>query len=133
MHIAVTGAAGRIGRYVVRDLLAAGHSVQGIDAVAGSGLQVDLTDAGQVYGALAGADAVVHMGAWANAGMVPDARTYGDNTAGTYNVFQACADLSAARRVGFQQPGLRFFFCTSSLCADRRGASNAPGQQLCPV
>ena len=67
MHIAVTGAAGRIGRYIVRDLLAAGHSVQGIDAVAGSGLQVDLTDAGQVYGALAGADAVVHMGAWANA------------------------------------------------------------------
>ena len=61
MHIAVTGAAGRIGRYVVRDLLAAGHSVQGIDAVAGSGLQVDLTDAGQVYGALAGADAVVHL------------------------------------------------------------------------
>ena len=55
MHIAVTGAVGRIGRYVVRDLLAAGHSVQGIDAVAGSGLQVDLTDAGQVYGALAGA------------------------------------------------------------------------------
>ena len=51
MHIAVTGAVGRIGRYVVRDLLAAGHSVQGIDAVAGSGLQVDLTDAGQVYGA----------------------------------------------------------------------------------
>ena len=52
MHIAVTGAAGSIGRYVVRDLLAAGHSVQGIDAVAVSGLQVDLTDAGQVYGAL---------------------------------------------------------------------------------
>ena len=76
MHIAVTGAAGRIGRYVVRDLLAAGHSVQGIDAVAVSGLQVDLTDAGQVYGALAGADAVVHMGAWANAGMVPDALSY---------------------------------------------------------
>ena len=41
----------------------------------------------------------MHMGAWANASIVPDARTYGDNTAGTYNVFQACADLGVRRVV----------------------------------
>jgi len=117
MHIAVTGAAGRIGRYIVRDLLAAGHSVQGIDAVAGSGLQVDLTDAGQVYGALAGADAVVHMGAWANAGMVPDVRTYGDNTAGTYNVFQACADLGVRRVVSASSNQVYGFFSAPPLYA----------------
>jgi len=104
MRIAVTGSSGRIGRYAVRDLVAAGHEVTSLDvAVAperGSRtLRVDLTDAGQVYGALAGAEAVVHMGAWANAGVVPDTRTYGDNTRGTFNLFQACADLGIRRVV----------------------------------
>jgi len=104
MRIAVTGSSGRIGRYAVRDLAAAGHEVTSLD-VAGApepgsrALRVDLTDAGQVYGALAGAEAVVHMGAWANAGVVPDTRTYGDNTRGTYNLFQACADLGIRRVV----------------------------------
>ena len=39
------------------------------------------------------------MGAWANAGVVPDTRTYGDNVRGTFNVFQACADLGIQRVV----------------------------------
>ena len=100
MNIIVTGSAGRIGRYVVRDLLAQGHDVTGVDiAPGGKHLQVDLTDAGQVYGAFAGADAVAHIGAWANAGLVPDTRTYADNVSGTYNVFQACADLGIRRLV----------------------------------
>ena len=104
MRIAVTGSSGRIGRYVVRELVAAEHSVVGLDVAPGAEpgcryLRVDLTDAGQVYGALAGVQAVVHMGAWAHAGAVPDTRTYGDNTAGTFNVFQACADLGIRRVV----------------------------------
>ena len=100
MQILVTGASGRIGRYVVRELVEAGHSVTGVDILPpeeGSPrfLRVDLTDAGEVYQALAGAraEAVVHLGAWANAGIVPDTRTYGDNVQGTFNLFQACADL----------------------------------------
>jgi nucleoside-diphosphate-sugar epimerase len=40
---------------------------------------------------------VVHLGAWANAGIVPDTRTYGDNVRGAYNIFQACADLGIQR------------------------------------
>jgi len=104
MRVVVTGGSGRIGQYAVRDLVAAGHQVTSLDVnratEPGSGsVRVDLTDAGQVYGALAGAEAVVHMGAWANAGVVPDTRTYGDNTQGTYNVFQACADLGVKRVV----------------------------------
>jgi nucleoside-diphosphate-sugar epimerase len=110
MHIAVTGAAGRIGRYIIKDLRAAGHSIQALDMVASDGLQVDLTDAGQVYGALAGCEAVVHMGAWANAGMVPDTRTYGDNVTGTYNVFQACADLGIQRVVSASSNQIYGFF-----------------------
>ena len=104
MRIVVTGSAGRIGRYVVRDLVAAGHRVVGLDVLPGaeagaSHRLVDLTDAGQVYSALAGAEAVIHVGAWANAGIVPDTRTYADNVAGTFHVFQACADLGVRRVV----------------------------------
>ncbi|MGY8826242.1 MAG: NAD-dependent epimerase/dehydratase family protein [Candidatus Latescibacterota bacterium] len=113
MHIAVTGAAGRIGRYIIQDLRAAGHSVQAMDITAHSGLQVDLTDAGQVYGALSGCEAVVHMGAWANAGMVPDTRTYGDNVTGTYNVFQACADLGIKRVVSASSNQIYGFFAAA--------------------
>ena len=106
MQILVTGASGRIGRYVVKELVDAGHSVTSVDILASEGgssrfLRVDLTDAGEVYQALAAAEAeaVIHLGAWANAGVVPDTRTYGDNVRGTFNVFQACADLGIQRVV----------------------------------
>jgi nucleoside-diphosphate-sugar epimerase len=106
MNVLVTGASGRIGRYAVREMFQAGHSVTGVDVVPGvvpgvPSLLVDLTDAGQVYGAIARsrADAVIHLGAWANDGRVPDTRTYGDNVCGTFNVFQACADLGVRRIV----------------------------------
>lgn len=104
MNILVTGGSGRIGRYVVRELAAAGHTVTNADlaplpGLPGGFLKVDLTDAGDVYQALAytKSDAVVHLGAWANAGVVPDTRTYGDNVRGAYNLFQACADLGIRR------------------------------------
>ena len=106
MQILVTGASGRVGRYVVQEFVNAGHSVTGVDILGSDGssprfLRVDLTDAGEVYQALAvaEAEAVVHLGAWANAGVVPDTRTYGDNVRGTFNVFQACADLGIQRVV----------------------------------
>lgn len=106
MQVLVTGASGRIGRYVVKELMVAGHSVTGVDVLPSEAgmprfLRVDLTDAGEVYQALAtlGVEAVVHLGAWANAGIVPDTRTYGDNVQGTFNLFQACADLGIQRVV----------------------------------
>ena len=106
MNVLVTGGSGRIGRYVVRDLVAAGHTVTNADlapfpALPGGFLRVDLTDPGDIYQALAytKCEAVVHLGAWANAGIVPDTRTYGDNVRGAYNVFQACADLKIQRIV----------------------------------
>lgn len=106
MHILVTGGSGRIGRYVVRDLVEAGHTVTNADVapapeLPGSFLRVDLTDPGDVYQALAysKSEAVIHLGAWANAGVVPDTRTYGDNVRGAFNIFQACADLGIKRIV----------------------------------
>ncbi len=104
MQILVTGASGRISCYVVKELVNAGHSVTGVDILSSEErmsrfLRVDLTDAGEVYQALVGvqAEAVVHLGAWANAGVVPDTRTYGDNVQGAFNVLQACADLGIQR------------------------------------
>lgn len=104
MEILVTGASGRIGRYVVKELVGAGHSVTSVDILPAEEassrfLRVDLTDAGEVYQALSvsDAEAVVHLGAWANAGVVPDTRTYGDNVRSTFNLFQACADLGIQR------------------------------------
>lgn len=106
MNILVTGGSGRIGRYVVRELAAAGHTVTNADraplpGLPGGFLKVDLTDPGDVYQALAytRSEAVIHLGAWANAGVVPDTRTYGDNVRGAYNLFQACADLGVRRIV----------------------------------
>lgn len=91
---------------MVRDLIQAGHQVTSVDlapaAVPGVwSLIVDLTDAGQIYQALTAsqAEAVIHLGAWSGDHIVPATRTYGDNVQGTFNVFQACADLGIRRVV----------------------------------
>jgi nucleoside-diphosphate-sugar epimerase len=93
-----------IGRYVVRELVRAGHEVTNIGRSASGNLpcrhlRADLTNAGDVYEALAmaKAEAVVHLAAWANWGIVTHTRTYGDNVQGTFNLFQACADLGIRR------------------------------------
>ena len=59
-------------------------------------IMADLTDPGQAYAALAGCDAVVHMAAWANAGIVTDPRTFNDNTSALFNVLQAAAGVLSA-------------------------------------
>ncbi len=103
MNVLVTGSSGRIGVYVVQALEQAGHRVLGVDIVAGphTRLLVDLTKSGECYQALfrAQAEAVVHMGAWANPGVVVDTRTFGDNMQGVFNLFQACAELGIKRVV----------------------------------
>jgi nucleoside-diphosphate-sugar epimerase len=104
MRIAVTGASGKLGRTVVRELRANGHSVVALDAVgerAPGFVRVSLADYGQVADALAGIDgvhggldAVVHLGAIPAPGLAPDAETFHNNMTATFNVFQA------ARRAG---------------------------------
>ncbi len=106
MRVLVTGGGGRIGRFVVRELIAAGHQVTSLDlapaAASVPGLNTmrgDVTDAADVYGAIAytRADAVVHLAAWPDPGFVPDVRTYADNTSATFNVLEICHSLAVAR------------------------------------
>ena len=59
MRVIVTGGSGRAGSYTVRELVAAGHEVVNVDAarppadLPGGFIQLDLTDAGEVYDAFA--------------------------------------------------------------------------------
>ncbi|MGI4894653.1 MAG: NAD-dependent epimerase/dehydratase family protein [Janthinobacterium lividum] len=102
-RVAVTGAAGRLGRFVVRDLLDHGYSVLALDRVPPPGspeadfVSLDLSDHGQVVEAFAGRvddrpgriDGVVHLGAIPSAGRYSNATTFQNNTAATWNVFDA--------------------------------------------
>jgi nucleoside-diphosphate-sugar epimerase len=106
MDIAVTGGSGKLGRTVVRELRAAGHTVVNLDATGERGrgfVQVDLTDYGQTLDAILGIDdlhggfdAIVHLAAIPAPAILSDVATFHNNIRVTYNVFQA------ARRAGIR-------------------------------
>ena len=106
MKIAVTGAAGKLGTVVARELRAAGHEVFALDTVVAKlegYTRVDLTDYGQTVDALcgiddrhSGLDAVVHLAAIPAGGILTDSQTFHNNMAATFNVFQG------ARRAGIK-------------------------------
>jgi nucleoside-diphosphate-sugar epimerase len=111
MSIVVTGGNGGIGRFVVRALLAQGHEVRAVDRVLVADpdcpqMLVDLKDLGQVFGALHGADAVLHLAAIPDPGGHPDEAVFGNNVLATFNVVQA-AEALGIRRVAW----------ASSICA----------------
>lgn len=101
-HVVVTGGSGKLGRAVVRDLAAHGWTVTVLDRVVDPSLPasttvVDLTDYGQVLGALTrlddrhdSVDAVVHLAAIPAPGLAPNAATFANNALGTYHVLEAC-------------------------------------------
>jgi nucleoside-diphosphate-sugar epimerase len=104
MKIVVTGGSGKTGRWVVGDLRERGHDVRNIDwAHDGSGhglcLVADLTDTGQTYELVAGAEAVVHLAAIPAPGIRSEAETFRINAVSTYNVFAAAVAASVDRVV----------------------------------
>ena len=103
-RVVVTGGSGKAGRAVVRDLLGHGDEVLSVDLVGSPDLacdqiQADLTDLGQAFEVLHGADAVIHLAAIPAPRLRPDELTFRVNTTSTYNVFSAATALGLGRVV----------------------------------
>ncbi|KQN72204.1 NAD(P)-dependent oxidoreductase [Devosia sp. Leaf64] len=101
--VLVTGGSGKLGRAVLRDLVAHGYDVLNVDSQTLSdpicpSVRIDLTNFGEVASAILGGiderggpfDAVVHLAAIPAPGLVANAKTFANNVPTTYNVFEAC-------------------------------------------
>src|SRR5437660_5562113 len=102
--IVVTGGNGRLGRLVIRQLLAHEYEVLSLDRVPPAeklcaSWMADLRHSGEVYEALKGAFGVVHLGAYQAPNLAPDAETFSNNVTATYNVLKAAADLGVKKVV----------------------------------
>ena len=98
VRVVVTGASGKAGRAVVRDLLEHGHDVVGLD-LAPPSVVVDVCDLGELLEASAGADAILHLAAVPAPGLKPDDDTFRINMASTFNAFEAARVLGLSRVV----------------------------------
>lgn len=93
-----------VGGYVVRELVRAGHEVVIFDRFAPPAsekarwVKGDAQDLGEMVSAFAGAQAIVHLAAFAKPGEVPDHILFQNNVMVTYNVHEA-ARGQAIRRV----------------------------------
>lgn len=114
MRVVVTGGSGRLGRSVVRELAAAGHTVLNADLQRSPGdpsarfMPVDLTELSQAIGAIHAhrAEAVVHLAALPEPLLYPEEVTFRNNTLATFNVFQAAAVLGVRRVVYAGSPSV---------------------------
>lgn len=126
MKILMTGSSGAFGHYLIRELMAAGHSitdfslappvVEGIQFIRG-----DITSVDQVPEACQGHDAIVHLAGIPGPGRATPERLVHVNTIGTVNVLEAAvhhginkvllASSSAAFGITFQRRdlSLRYF------------------------
>ncbi len=105
MRVLVTGASGKAGKWVVRDLAASGHDVLASDVAPklpdcpAEFVRADLTDYGQTIDILAGVDAVAHLANIPAPGLFSAAHTINVNNAMNTNVFLAAADRGVSRVV----------------------------------
>lgn len=103
MRVVVTGGSGLAGRAVVADLAEHGDVLTNVDLVSGEGpapfLRADLTDLGQVYGCLHGAEAVVHLAAIPRPTFDVPEVVFQTNVMATFNVLQAASTLGVKRVV----------------------------------
>jgi nucleoside-diphosphate-sugar epimerase len=105
MKILVTGGQGKVGRFVVQELVNSAHEVTVFDRVPGPErgavkyLLGDIQDLGQVMEAMLGADVVIHLAAIHNPNIATTTVTYQTNVVGTFNVHHAAFRLGIMRVV----------------------------------
>ena len=108
MEILVTGARGKVGAATVNDLLEAGHRVTGCDLIApvyeggnrgAHYFQADLTDPGDAFAAVRGADVVIHCAALPEPTRNAPHKVFGNNVMATFNLAEACVRVGVDRLV----------------------------------
>ncbi|MBI4219999.1 MAG: NAD-dependent epimerase/dehydratase family protein [Chloroflexi bacterium] len=102
-RIVVTGGSGRLGQYVVPELIRAGYQVVNADRTPGPVLdapfmRIDVTDFGDVVAALAGADAVIHLAAIPSPTQDPEHRVFALNMRADWNILEA-AQIHGVRKL----------------------------------
>jgi nucleoside-diphosphate-sugar epimerase len=102
--VVVTGGSGKLGQFVIRDLLAHGYEILSLDRVPPPeklcpSWLADLRHSGDLFEALKSAYGIIHLGAHQAPNLAPDAETFGNNVVSTYNVLRAAADLQVKRVV----------------------------------
>ncbi len=102
--VVVTGGSGLAGSQVVEFLVQAGYRVLNVDRAKPSLDNapyhlIDLEDLGQVYGCLAGAEAVVHLAAIPRPVFHTGEVVFRTNVMSTFNVLEAAANLGIQRVV----------------------------------
>jgi nucleoside-diphosphate-sugar epimerase len=102
--VVVTGGSGKLGQFVIRDLLTHGYEVLGLDKVPPReklcpSWLADLRHSGDLFEALRNTYGIIHLGAYQAPNLAPDAETLSNNVAATYNVLRAAADSNVRKVV----------------------------------
>lgn len=105
MRVIVTGGSGRAGRHTVQELADGGHEVINVDwvrpslSLPGQFIQIDLTDAGEVYDVFAQVqpEGVCHLAANPSPSGYSRQGTFQNNVMSTYNMMQAAGDFGVKR------------------------------------
>lgn len=102
--VVVTGGSGRLGQFVIKELLNHDYDVLSIDRIPSAvklcpSWIADLRNSGDLYEAVRGAVGVVHLGAYQAPNLAPDSETFGNNVTSTYNVVRAAVDMGVNKVV----------------------------------
>ncbi len=120
MRVLVKGARGKVGRATVAALMGAGHEVRATDLAPPvferpepddpEYVQADVTDAGDMFAAVRGMDAVVHAAAIPEPTKNPPHVVFENNLMGVFNTLEAAIRFGVSRFVNISSETVPGFF-----------------------